>query len=204
MRLDDWHRIESVVKWTGLTVNSFARNINKSGESLYQIKKGNYGISKELAEAIVAKYPEISRAWLLTGEGDMFTGGSAERVAIPCYEADVLKIAVQEVLPRPAYLISMPTAQGASLAALSLHPAMAPAIPVGAMVILKEAGVDEIVPGNPYLVSSPRVTALRTVRREPGSDTLRLVAAAPEYDDMLLDACEVKKLWAIIGYMYNY
>ena len=50
MLLDDWQRIEKIVRWTGLSVNSFALSIglNRS-ENLYRIKRGDNGISKELA-----------------------------------------------------------------------------------------------------------------------------------------------------------
>ena len=71
--LDTWHRLERVIKWTGLSVNSFALNIGlKRSENLYQIKKGNNGISRDLATLITTKYPSVSKAWLLTGEGEMF------------------------------------------------------------------------------------------------------------------------------------
>lgn len=71
--LDTWHRLERVIKWTGLSVNSFALNIGlKRSENLYQIKRGNNGISRDLANLITTKYPTVSKGWLLTGEGDMF------------------------------------------------------------------------------------------------------------------------------------
>ena len=59
---DAWHRLERVIKWTGLSVNSFALNIGlKRSENLYQIKRGNNGISRDLAELIAAKYPSVSK-----------------------------------------------------------------------------------------------------------------------------------------------
>lgn len=205
MKLDDWQRIERVVRWAGLSVNSFARNIGLGrAENLYQIKKGNHGVSKELAEAVASTYPEISKAWLLTGEGEMFLSGSPERAVIPCYESDMLYLAAQESLPQASYLISVPRARSASFAALNLNNAMAPAIPQGAMVMLRECATDDIIPGNPYLVVSGRVTALRTVRREPGGEILRLVAANPDYDRMDLDICEVRRIFAVSGYLYYY
>lgn len=205
MRLDDWQRIERVVRWAGLSAYAFARNIGLGrAENLYQIKRGNHGISKELAEAVTSTYPEISRAWLLTGEGEMFLAGSQERVVVPCYESDMLYIAAQKSLPQASYLISVPRAKKATFAALNLNNAMSPAIPQGAMVILSEAAAADIIPGNPYLVVGRRITALRTVRREPGSDKLRLVAANPGYDEMEVDVCEVERLFAVNGYIYYY
>ena len=70
--MTDWQRLEQVIKWTGLSTNAFATGIGlKRSENLYQIKRGNNRISKNLAELIVRKYGSVNRAWLLTGEGEM-------------------------------------------------------------------------------------------------------------------------------------
>lgn len=205
MLLDDWQRIERVVRWAGLSVNSFARNIGLNrAENLYQIKKGNHGISKELAEAVSAAYPEISKAWLLTGEGDMFVSGSQERVVIPCYESDLLYVAGLESLPQASYLISVPRAREASFAALNLNSAMSPLIPQGAMVVLRETVPSDVIPGNPYLVVGKRTIALRILRRGQGNDMFRLVAANGDFDDMAMGLCEIKKLFAVAGYLYYF
>ena len=39
--------------------------------NLYQIKRGNNGVSLDLANRIVAKFSEVSKLWLLTGDGPM-------------------------------------------------------------------------------------------------------------------------------------
>ena len=71
--MDNWQRIDSVIRWANMTINCFALYIGlPRGENLYQIKKGNNGISRNLAYKIVTKFPEVSLAWLLTGEGQMF------------------------------------------------------------------------------------------------------------------------------------
>ena len=78
LRSEKWRRLERVIKWTGLSINSFALTIGlKRSENLYQIKKGNNGISRDLAELITAKYPSVSKGWLLTGEGEMLIGNKA-------------------------------------------------------------------------------------------------------------------------------
>ena len=56
MVLDDWQRIEKVVRWAGLSVNAFALHIGlHRGENPYQLKPGNNGISTQLAELVVAR-----------------------------------------------------------------------------------------------------------------------------------------------------
>ncbi len=69
----NWQRVESVIEWANMSTNYFAKYIGlPRGENLYQIKKGNNGISRDLAAKIIARFPAISKLWLLTGEGEMF------------------------------------------------------------------------------------------------------------------------------------
>ena len=66
----NWQRIEMVIQQSKMTANAFARHIGlPRGENLYQIKKGNNGISLDVATRICQHYPEIDKLWLLTGDG---------------------------------------------------------------------------------------------------------------------------------------
>ena len=70
----NWERIEAVMKhYQFPSVSAFARHLGLNrAENLQQIKRGNNGISLKLAETIHASFPQISKAWLLTGENSMF------------------------------------------------------------------------------------------------------------------------------------
>lgn len=69
---DNWARIEAVINMAQMTTNAFARHIGlPRGENLYQIKRGNNGISFDVADRICRRFPMISKLWLLTGEGEM-------------------------------------------------------------------------------------------------------------------------------------
>ena len=60
---NNWQRIEAVIKWANMSTNYFARHIGLArGENLYQIKRGNNGISRDVAQRIVAKFPQIDKA----------------------------------------------------------------------------------------------------------------------------------------------
>lgn len=53
-----------------MSTNYFARHIGLArGENLYQIKRGNNGISLDVADRIVSKFPQVDKLWLLTGRG---------------------------------------------------------------------------------------------------------------------------------------
>ena len=203
MLLDDWQRIEKIVRWTGLSVNSFALSIglNRS-ENLYRIKRGDNGISKELAELIAARYPEISRAWIITGEGGMFIGNTEERNLIPAYDIDALTLAGMERFPEASYVLSLPRAEHVTFAALMLNKAMEPEIPVGATLLLSETEESALIPGYPYLVVSDRVTAVRNVFRNPEAGTLRLRAANPAFGDIEVEPYRLRKLFLVRGQIH--
>ena len=87
---NNWQRIEAVIKWANMSTNYFARHIGLArGENLYQIKRGNNGISLDVADRIVAKFPQVDKLWLLTGEGQMFADARTRGPQIPFYDVDV-------------------------------------------------------------------------------------------------------------------
>ena len=66
-----WRRLERVIESSGLTINSFARYVGlPRGENLYQIKRGNYGVSLGVAKKIHAKFPQYPISWLMHGEAE--------------------------------------------------------------------------------------------------------------------------------------
>ena len=62
-------RIRFVQKHAGMpSINALARSLDlKRSENLYQILKGNTGISKDLACRIAKCFPWFSITWLMTG-----------------------------------------------------------------------------------------------------------------------------------------
>ena len=98
--LSAWQRIEAVIKASGMSVNAFARFIGLArGENLYQIKKGNNGISRDLARRIIDHYPHLNFSWLLTGAGTRTIDGS-NPYGIPFYKcscpADIDRVEADE------------------------------------------------------------------------------------------------------------
>lgn len=69
--LEDWKRIEQIIRESELSVNAFAHRIGlPRGENLYQIRRGNNGISRDLALRIHACFPQYGIGWILTGVKD--------------------------------------------------------------------------------------------------------------------------------------
>ena len=178
--MTDWQRLEQVIKWTGLSTNAFAAGIGlKRSENLYQIKRGNNSISKNLAELITRKYPSVNRAWLLTGEGDMFAENE-KREGIPYYKKDVLRLVCETAGCDADDYIRMPGFGECDFAAPVTGDAMAPEVPAGATVVLEQ--VDPLAPvlsGEIYVAVTSAFALLRYVKPDPEiRDALRLTAPA--------------------------
>ena len=65
-------RVEQLKKYLGLSYAEIAQELGKkNGQSFYDILSGRHGISQDLATSIVERWPEISREWLLFGDGEL-------------------------------------------------------------------------------------------------------------------------------------
>jgi hypothetical protein len=201
--MQNWQRIERVVRWTGLSVNSFALAIGLNrAENLYQIKRGNNGISRELAGMIATKYPQISRGWLLTGEGSMLAGERVGQDSVPFFDIDVEKYVAAPTKFVAAGYISLPTVDDVDFAALYNGRAMGGEIPSGSMVLVKK--VDNVIPGGDYVIVTEDFTMLRRVRRDVASDTLRLLPVDTEnFDEIRLEPTKIRELYLVKSVIIN-
>lgn len=208
--MTNWQRLEQVIKWTGMSTHAFAMAIGlKRSENLYQIKRGNFGISKELARLITLKYPNINRSWLLTDEGQMITDSSPEAAiaalsgAIPYYQSDILSLYDADV--KPLYHIVLPMFKSATFAAVCSGNAMSSTAPSGSTVVVRETVVAAILPGEVYMVVTNDYSVLRRVRTfEADHQKLLLVADNKEkYDDIIVSKDCVTKIFLVLGVIIN-
>lgn len=187
--------------WANMSTNYFARYIGLArGENLYQIKRGNNGISLDVADRIVAKFPQIDKLWLLTGEGQMFADEKIRGVQIPYYDVDVEQgIAHLDLLESHGSLV-VPPVGACDLAMCYSGRAMGKIIPPGTVVLLKMADRDAIIPGGEYVVVSRKIVTLRIVRSAGKQGKVRLVAGDREhYDDIYLDISDIIAVYNVKG-----
>ncbi len=198
---ENWTRIHAVIEWAGMTTNFFAHHIGlPCGENLYQIKRGNNGISRDVAERVVAKFPDISKAWLLTGEGNMFASDSSVASQIPYYNAEVEKTLAGGLSGAPDFQMFVPQVGDCDFAMVYNGRAMGRVTPAGTILFLKKCDVDAIIPGDEYVVVTTKFTALRKLRRTREVSCVTLVAGdRKSFDDIILDIGELKELYHVVG-----
>lgn len=199
---ENWERLESVIRWANMTINYFGRYIGLSrSENLYQIKAGKNGISQNLARRITGKFPEISIGWLLTGEGDMLSGGVSSG-QIPFFDVDVQGrslLRLPELEPECGMVV--PVIDDCDCAMRSYDAAMSGEIMPGTIVFLKKMAVEAIIPGGTYVICSQKYILLRKVRLVIDGDGQKLLleAANEGFDSVSIDVADVKCVYRVVG-----
>ncbi len=196
----DWERLESVMAWSGKCSHQFAIHIGlRNTENLYQIKRGNHGISRKLAETIVTFFPQISFLWLFRGDGDMFVPESTESLQTPYYDVDIEANirAVEHLEPRSTMML--PTSIDVDFAMIYKGDAMGDVIPTNSIVMVKKVTPEQMILGKEYLICTPHLSIVRIYRADnEGEERVRLVAVADKkYDDMLIAKEQIEAVYHI-------
>ncbi len=71
-------RFKELISLLGKSNNSFALSIGKTSTTINNIVEGKSKPGYELLEAVFQMYPQISRDWLLMGEGEIYRIGNNE------------------------------------------------------------------------------------------------------------------------------
>ncbi len=198
--MSNWGRLDQVIQYLGMNVNSFSREIGLSrAERLYQIKKGNYDISKNLAGIIVNRYPEVNEAWLLTGEGDMLKVREANSTKIPLYNTSLDEFNTDLSQMQMVDELEIPILSGSDFAFVNQGDSMRPEIEHGSMVFVKQVDKDAIVFGDIYLIISEKMNIVRFIRGLDDKNWRLVAKNASDFDDLVLDISLVKAVYKVKG-----
>jgi hypothetical protein len=197
----NWERLQRVIEWANMSTNYFALHIGLSrGENLYNIKKGNYGISNDLANRIVSHFPEIDHTWLLTGIGNMLKSQGTNGDSTPYYNGRM-----EDILPAldkhtPSGQIYTPYTNGCDLVARSMSRAMNETQCAATDLFLKRVDCDDIVQGNEYVLIINKEVIWRKVRLASEENRFRLVARnREEWEDIFVERDRISQAWRVIA-----
>lgn len=197
-KLNNWERLEAVIRWADMSTNYFARYIGlPRGENLYQIKRGRNGISLDVAEHVVAKFPEIDKLWLLTGEGQMFNESHRQQ-PVPYYWADVEQSIRKIGTMEADDCLYLPNDVPCDFAMRYTGRAMGAAILPGTIVGLQQVAPEEIFPGSEYVIVSKKIVTLRIVRAADDAQQWRLIPGDREnFDEILMNKSDIEAVYKV-------
>lgn len=198
----NWARIWQVIEMSGMTINAFAHHIGLlRSETLYQIKSGKNGISRNVADCIVCKFPQISKPWLLTGYGSMYASDDENCIMqIPFYNCDLRMIPEIAGDRHPDSYMFVPQIKSADLAICYCSDDMEPSVANGTVLFLKKIDVESMILGNEYVIIGQKLVTLRKVRSTSDDAVLKLeVANKKNYDNMNIRLSDIREVYAVKG-----
>ena len=204
-KYDNWSRLLKVIERFGKSINGFAMKIGlQRAENLYHIRKGNYGISEDLADRIIDCDPEIDRTWLLSGVGSMLKSDVIQNEEIPFYINEVEQVLPNLVAAKPSGYIMLPYKTYCDIVVRSFSKPMSDTICAAQDLFLKRVDIEDVVQGNEYVLVLNRPVdnvIWRRVRWVSKDDSKwRLVARnRDEFKDLFVDRDEVKEAWRVIA-----
>ena len=195
---ESWGRLSQIIEASGLTIHAFALAIGLTrSETLYQIKRGQIGISRNVAEAVVNRFPEYNKMWLLTGLGSMYSETSSTVQNIPYYSCELSRISEIDSITPMGYMF-MPQVGLADFAICYHGEDMSPSVPNGTVIILRETEVDKVIFGREYVVEFNGMVLLRKIRKGTDETLFRLVAqASSSYDEVVVSCSDIEKLYVV-------
>ena len=160
----NWERLCKVIEHSGLSVNAFARAIGLScGETLYQIRRGNNGISPNVAKRIHQKYPGFSLAWLMFGCGESLSEVSGSVARIPVYRT--LPECLFRGEPDDCLILSAASSHGAEFAVPYADDLLNPFLRNSLLLLREQKGA--ILYGKIYLVETGYFRLFRILQPAP-------------------------------------
>lgn len=204
-KYNNWERIERLLEYTKMTANAFALHIGISrAENIYHIKRGNFGISEDLADRIVSRFPEVNRTWLLTGVGNMLNSITNEQQIVPFFEQGIEQMLSCENKRIKLGNYRLPFSCDCDIAIRTQDRSMVFPGTAATDLLLKRTTINEMVQGNEYLVIlNDNSYMWRKIRCVKGhSEQWRMVAYdRVESPDIIINKCDIKYAWRVIARM---
>lgn len=201
MNAQSYERLEKIIEWAELSTHAFAMKIGmKRSKNLYRIMRNKENVSIKLSSLILERYPQISRNWLIYGEGDMIKEKEDE------FDGSSKMPVYHKTLNKPITYFKIPILKDVSFAIFQSDTSMSPLIPDGSIIMLKEHGIDTIVYGNPYYIKTEMFSVARILRKCDTSDNKVILEAVNNnhYDSIAIAQKSIIELYSICGVLTTF
>ena len=198
-------RLRLIMKNNKLSQSQFAHRIGIHQPSMSAILQGKRPCGDIIVAKIITAFPNISREWLMTGEGEMITDAD-----------DMVQADVVPLLPMSAYAGSfselieqgateadcekiVSPVKGCDLAISISGDSMEPDYPSGCLVFIRRINPDLFIPwGNVFVLDTDNGAYIKKVF--PGSDQSTIVAKSinPKYPDFIIPIQCVRGIYMVI------
>jgi len=206
------YRFSQYMEYKGLNDNQVTKDCGLGVGVIGGAKKGKSDLGAKTIKAILEKYQDLNKVWLLTGEGEMIKASRDLEALTQKDETHTIRYWVDvsatggnvQFLENPnennVRWISVPNFSECTDAVNLYGDSMSPVYKNGEVIILKEWTENYIEYGNVYLVVTNNGN--RTVKYlQPGSDDahVRCVSANPHYAPFEIELSAIKRIYIVKG-----
>ena len=216
-----------VLAHIGIKSPTLANNVGVEYKRVQNVETGKTKkVSGDLASKIVARYPEFSLDWLLTGEGPMLKEEKemekeeeyellpriTEDKGRPYYDVDFLggygEFADDPASAPVAYMIDYPPYNKEGVFYMNVRgDSMSPEINSGDLVALRpiEAWYDFLLLGKVYaIVTLSGQRTIKRLRRGSDSEHYTLEPINPAYESQEIPKTQIERVFEVLGGIRRY
>lgn len=203
-------RLLELIRTLGISVLAFEKNCGLKPSSVRNTKR----LGDDKIELILKAYPQVSRAWLIAGEGPMFSEANATAKASECIvSSDNEAPLVPEEVSRSAevnvwnYVHTCRNVERITLAQLFpnhdmfyrvISNAMKPAIEKGDVLVVARLATMDIVNGECYLIDTKHLGMLVRTMVDQG-DAFLCIPSAINYQEQVIAKKDIFDVYQIVG-----
>ena len=196
-------RLEKYMIIKKLNDNQVTKDCDLSVGLLNQAKRGKSDLGSKAIDKILSKYQDLSRVWLLTGEGSMLSQPvtSSPRSPVPVYDIDVTcglsETRTYSDMPLEGY-IDIPSISRDAIVVKTHGDSMLPTVHDGDYVAIRRIDTwDYIMFGNIYVVDLPNYRAMKRIRKGSDDNHIILRSDNDDYDDVEVPKADIRSLWVV-------
>ena len=208
-------RIKAILDYNHLSVNDFSEKIQvKTKQAIYDLLSGKTkSISSTMENKILSKFKDVSRSWLLTGEGEMLRDGvSAEKTVDDekenkAYTIPLLPVSAQggslsnfaeSVRESDCEKIISPI-KGADFAMPVAGDSMAPEYLAGSQIFIKKINERAFIDwGRVYVLDTCNGTVIKRVYPTDDPNIVECRSINPEYPPFKVSVEDVYGMYRVL------
>lgn len=204
-------QISSLRNHLGMSLKRIAEEAGLSSpQTLYDIKNGKHGISREVASKLRARFPELNLTWLLAGEGQMLSANTAtgtepqlENDHVPLLPVSAFAGPIQAfsegVMKDKCETVYSPT-RGAELALTISGDSMEPMLHDGTIIFIKRINELAFIPwGHTLVIDTENGAFVKDVY--PGASEDQIVARSknPKYPEIVIPKSSIYGVYRVLN-----
>ncbi|MCC8036323.1 MAG: hypothetical protein LIO77_10445 [Rikenellaceae bacterium] len=193
--LTPWERIAKIMYENQIdTPSEFAKKIGLTrGETIFQIKRGNHGISRRLAEKIAAAFPEVEEYWLLQGKHS-----EGAPLPIPLYRGDAVGRFRRGDVPDNYVVTPYESLRPVSFAMVNQEAEPLRGILEHSVLLLESVERERMELGRPHLVETAGRVVLRYIDDDYRTGHYRLYSNNPAWKGVrIVEPMEITAVYAL-------